>query len=110
MKIENFFFNAEIEGKEVAPGVFRKVLAYHNNLMVCELEFQKGAIGTLHQHPHEQITYIISGKFEFEVNGVKKILVAGDSTFKEPNVIHGAVCLEQGKLIDIFTPMREDFI
>ena len=72
--------------------------------------FKKGAVGNLHQHFHEQCTYIISGKFEFNINGVKKILGAGDSTYKEPNVIHGAVCLEEGSLIDIFTPERKDFL
>ena len=78
--------------------------------MVCELHFQKGAVGNLHSHPHEQCTYIISGKFEFNINGVKKILGPGDSTYKEPGVVHGAVCLEEGMLIDIFTPAREDFL
>ncbi len=108
--MKNYFINSEIEGKEVDPGVFRIVLAYNNNLMVCELHFQKGAVGSLHSHPHEQCTYIISGKFEFNINGVKKVLGAGDSTYKEPGVVHGAVCLEEGKLIDIFTPAREDFL
>ena len=110
MDLQNYFINSEIEGKEVDPGVFRKVLAHNDNLMICELEFQAGAIGKLHSHPHEQITYIISGKFEFEINGVKKILVAGDTTYKQPNVVHGAVCLEHGKLVDIFTPERKDFL
>lgn len=108
--MKNYFINSEIEGKEVDPGVFRKVLAYNDNLMVCELHFQKGAVGSLHSHPHEQCTYIISGKFEFNINGVKKVLGVGDSTYKEPGVVHGAVCLEEGKLIDIFTPAREDFL
>ncbi len=109
-KVQNYFVNAEIEGKEVDPGVFRKVLAHSENLMVCELHFQKGAVGSLHSHPHEQCTYIISGKFEFNINGVKKVLSAGDTTYKEPNVVHGAVCLEEGSLIDIFTPERKDFL
>ncbi len=108
--MQNYFINSEIKGKEVDPGVFRKVLAHSKNLMVCELHFQKGAVGNLHSHPHEQCTYIISGKFEFNINGVKKILGPGDSTYKEPGVVHGAVCLEEGMLIDIFTPAREDFL
>ncbi len=108
--MQNYFFNKDIEAKEVDPGVTRKVLAHNENLMVCELHFKKGAVGNLHQHFHEQCTYIISGKFEFNINGVKKILGAGDSTYKEPNVIHGAVCLEEGSLIDIFTPERKDFL
>lgn len=108
--MKNYFMNADVEAKEVDKGVRRKVLAHSDNLMVCELHFEKGAVGTLHQHPHEQCTYIISGKFEFNINSVKKVLQAGDTTYKEPGVVHGAVCLEEGSLIDIFTPERKDFL
>ena len=47
---------------------------------------------------------------EVEINGGKKILKAGDAFYIPPNVLHGAVCMEPGVLIDIFSPMREDFI
>jgi quercetin dioxygenase-like cupin family protein len=110
MEIQNYFLNKDIEAKEVGEGVTRKVLAHDKNLMVCELHFKKGSIGALHSHPHEQCTYIISGKFEFEIGGKKVVLGSGDSTFKQSNIIHGAVCLEEGSLIDIFTPQREDFL
>ena len=110
MADRNFFIASEIEGKEVSPGVFRKVLAHSDNLMVCELHFKKGAVGALHSHSNEQCSYIISGKFEFEIGGRKKVLSAGDSTYKEPGVIHGAVCLEEGTVIDVFTPERKDFL
>lgn len=107
---KNYFINSEIEGREVDKGIFRKVLSYSDNLMVCLLHFEKGAVGTLHSHPHEQCTYIISGKYEFNIGGKKRILSAGDSTYKEPGIIHGAICLEEGSLIDIFTPARQDFL
>lgn len=110
MDIKNFFKNAEIEGKEVSPGVFRKVLAHNEKLMVCELHFKKGAVGALHEHPHEQCSYIISGKFEMEIGGKKVVLGPGDSTYKQPGIVHGGVCLEEGSLLDIFTPQREDFL
>lgn len=110
MDIQHYFLNKDIELKDLGDGIKRKVLAYHDNLMVVEVYFEEGAIGVLHSHPHEQITYIIDGEFEFNVNGEKKLLVAGDSTFKEPNIVHGAVCKKAGKLIDIFTPQRDDFL
>lgn len=109
-KIKHYFIGSEIEAKPCDPGVTRKILAHSDNLMICELHFQKGAIGKLHEHFHEQCTYIISGKFEFNIGGEKKIISAGDSTYKEPHVIHGAECLEEGVLIDIFTPERKDFL
>ena len=110
MEIQNYFFSRELEELEVADGLKRKVVAYHDNLMMVEIHFKKGTVAAMHSHPHEQITYIISGKFEFTVGGKKAILVAGDSTFKQPNIMHGAVCLEDGVLIDAFTPARKDFL
>ena len=50
------------------------------------------------------------GKFEFEIDGVKKIVEAGDGVYIEPNLLHSAVCLKQGMLIDTFSPVREDFL
>lgn len=110
MDIQHYFMNDEIELIDLGEGIQRKVLAYHDNLMVVEVSFEKGAVGALHAHPHEQITYILEGAFEFNIGGEKKVVRAGDTTFKEPDIEHGAVCLEKGKLLDIFTPMRKDFV
>lgn len=109
-EIKNFFINAQIESKQADVGITRKILAHNKNLMVCELHFQKGAIGKLHEHFHEQCSYIISGKFEMEIGGKKVVLGPGDSTYKQPGILHGGICLEEGTLLDIFTPEREDFL
>lgn len=91
-------------------GVVRRILAYNGELMTVENTFEKGAVGKAHYHPHTQITYIISGKFEFTIDGETRIVTAGDTLLKEDGVVHGCVCLEAGKLLDIFNPMREDFL
>ena len=70
----------------------------------------KGAVGALHHHPHTQITYVVSGAFEFTVDGVTRTVHKGDTILKEDGVEHGCVCTEAGILLDIFTPMREDFV
>ena len=85
-------------------------MAYDDKLMVVKMEFEKGGVGMLHQHYHSQITHVESGSFEVQISGKKKILAAGDAFYISPNTIHGAVCLEAGVLIDVFSPMREDFI
>ena len=103
-------YRDEIDTENCAPGVCRKVLAYTDELMCVENQFKKGAVGKLHHHPHTQITYVVSGQFEFEINGIKKIVKAGDSMLKRNLVEHGCICLEEGILLDIFSPMREDFI
>lgn len=110
--IKNFFFTDKDAKVTIMPNkIIRKVLAYHDNLMVVENEFpEDGIVADLHSHPHEQITYIVSGEFEFTIGDKKQIVKAGDSMYKEPNVIHGAVCIKAGVLIDFFTPHREDYV
>lgn len=93
----------------VGPGNERKVLAADGSLMAVEFSFKKGAVGALHSHPHEQIGYIVKGSFEFEMDGRKELLQAGDSYYVKPNVIHGVVALEDAIIFDVFTPQREDF-
>ena len=103
-------YNQEIDMEECGPGVQRKILAYTDELMCVENHFEKGGVGALHSHPHTQITYVVSGKFEFSIDGVKRTVCAGDTMLKTNAVIHGCVCLEEGILLDIFTPMRGDFV
>lgn len=78
--------------------------------MMVKVKFEKGAIGSLHQHPHTQSSYVASGAFEITINGDKQRLETGDTFLVNPDLIHGAVCLEAGILLDVFTPLREDFI
>jgi quercetin dioxygenase-like cupin family protein len=104
-----------IEGRDVAwetvgHGVRRKIMAYDERLMLVRVEFEKDAVGALHSHYHTQITQVESGSFEVEISGEKKVLTAGDAFYVPPNAIHGVVCLEPGVLVDMFSPMREDFV
>ena len=106
-----FVENKSIPVTDLGGGVIRKVLAYSKNLMTVELRFEKGAVGAPHSHPHEQIGYIISGKLVYQEEGQEnKILETGDTYYVSPDVIHGVQILEDTKLLDIFTPMREDFV
>ena len=79
-------------------------------MMAVEVNFTEGAVGPMHSHPHEQLTYVLSGRFSFTIDGVTKEVSAGDTLYKKPNVVHGCVCLEAGTLLDTFTPQREDFL
>ena len=105
-----FTENDIVKWTNVAPGVQRAILAYDESVMLVKVKFEKGAIGVLHQHPHVQISYVESGQFEVEVGGVKKILNQGETFFVPSNVWHGVICLEEGVLMDTFSPMRKDFI
>lgn len=105
-----FVLSKDVPLQDLGAGIQRKVLAYSDNIMTVEVHFEKGAIGTMHSHPHEQLTYVLSGEFEFTIGDEVKIVKAGDTMYKTPNVMHGCVCLEAGVLLDNFTPMRKDFI
>lgn len=107
---ERWVFHENVTPQPAGEGVERRVLAYSKDLMCVENRFAKGARGALHHHPHTQITYVVSGAFEFEIEGEKKIVRAGDTMLKRDSVEHGCVCLEEGVLLDIFNPMREDFV
>ena len=103
--------NSDREYKDLGGGVFRKVLAYSDRIMNVELKFEKGATGAMHSHPHEQIGYIIEGSLVFKEEGKEDVVLsAGDTYIVAPDVMHGIECLTGVKLLDIFTPMREDFI
>ena len=110
MQDERWVFHKDAKAGDQGNGVARRVLAYSRDLMCVENTFEKGAVGDLHHHPHTQITYVVSGEFEFEIDGVKKVVRAGDTMLKTNDVIHGCTCLEAGILLDIFNPMREDFV
>ncbi|WP_229236200.1 cupin domain-containing protein [Emticicia sp. TH156] len=88
----------------------RKIMSYSKDLMLVKVAFEKGGVGATHKHPHLQMSYIAGGVFEITINGESKILKEGDVYFVPSEVLHGAICLEDGVLVDVFNPMREDFI
>ena len=106
----NWVFGKDVKGTEASPGVERRVLAYCDELMCVENVFQKGSIGAMHHHPHTQITYVASGRFRFTIGDQTHEVVAGDPLLKQNGIPHGCECIEDGILVDFFTPMREDFV
>lgn len=107
---EKYILTDKMEWEKLGGGVSRKFLGYDNQIMMVLVKFDEGALGSPHQHFHTQATYCVAGKFEFEIDGVKQIVKAGDGVYIEPNLLHSAVCLEEGMLIDTFSPVREDFL
>lgn len=105
-----FIYESETPWQTVGDGVERQIMGYDGNLMMVKVRFRKGAVGSLHHHIHSQATYVAKGAFEFTINGEKRIVREGDALFKTPDIIHGCVCIENGILIDTFSPMREDFV
>ena len=109
-KNQRWVFHDDTLAQSGGQGVTRRVLAYTDCLMCVENTFQTGAVGPLHSHPHTQITYVVSGVFSFTIEGQTRIVRAGDTMLKTDGIVHGCVCEEAGILLDIFSPMREDFV
>lgn len=78
--------------------------------MMVLVKFEKGAVGFPHQHFNTQSTYCMGGQFEFTIGDEKKVINAGDGVYIPPCVIHVTLCLQEGILLDVFNPVREDFL
>ena len=100
----------EIPWEIIDSKIKRKIMSYNADLMLVKVAFLKGGIGAIHNHPHLQISYVTDGIFEITIDEEMKTLKSGDVYFVPSNVLHGAVCLKKGMLIDVFNPMREDFV
>ncbi|MDQ6904153.1 MAG: cupin domain-containing protein [Bacteroidota bacterium] len=107
---KEFIKNDSVKWEVMAEGIRRKVMAYAEQIMLVRVEFESGGIGSVHKHSQIQVTNVESGVFEIEISGEKKILKPGDAFYIPSNSLHGAVCIEAGVLVDVFSPMREDFI
>ncbi len=105
-----FIKDEKVEWEEVGNGVRRKIMAYDDLIMLVKAEFQEGSIGPIHDHHHSQVTYVESGAFEVTIGKEKKVLKTNDAFYIPPHTPHGAVCLEEGVLLDVFSPIREDFM
>lgn len=107
---ELFVKGDEIPMAVVCEGMKRKILGYNEDIMLVRVFFEAGAVGEKHRHPHRQVSFVERGRFEVEIGGRKEVLVAGDSFVIPADMEHGAVCLEDGVLIDVFAPARHDFL
>jgi len=109
-KGKEFIVDADIPWQDLGGGLKRKIMSYDETMMMVKIVFEKGGIGKPHKHVHTQMSYVDSGVFEVTIADKKQILKKGDGYYIPSNVMHGAVCIEPGVLIDMFTPMREDFV
>jgi quercetin dioxygenase-like cupin family protein len=108
---KHFVFHKNALVQHPDEGTVRRIMAYSDQLMVCELALAKGAPTGLHSHPHDQITYVVKGALEFSVGGEAALVHAGDTVYMPGNVEHGLLrVLEDSVIIDTFSPKREDFL
>ena len=99
-----------IPAERIADGIDRQMVV-GQNIMVCRLRFDPFVVTPAHRHPHEQMTLVVQGKVRFTLDTDERIVSAGDILHFPSNHWHGATMLdEEVVLIDIFSPIREDFL
>jgi quercetin dioxygenase-like cupin family protein len=105
-------FAEKDEGKwtTTSDGNRRRVVLHTPELMMVEFAFEKGGTGAHHSHPHVQSSYVAEGAFEVTIDGNVEIVRQGGAFIVPSNLVHGVKALEKGRLVDTFTPKRDDFL
>jgi len=101
---------AKVPVEQVEQGIERQMII-GENLMICRLRFAPHVVTPAHDHPHEQMTIVEQGRVLFTIGNQERIAQAGDVLHFPPGAWHGATMLEEEViLVDIFSPVREDFL
>ena len=100
---------ASLPVKEIFSGTVRGHYAHLERLTVGEVELHAHITVPMHQHAHEQMTYVLAGRFEFTVGTETTILEPGMAALIPPNTLHGGTTLTACRVLDVFAPVREDY-
>lgn len=101
---------SNIPVEQMADGIERQMFV-GDRMMICRFRFKPFLVTPEHDHPHEQMTIVERGKVRFFIEGKEQIATAGDMLHFPSHCWHGATMMdEEVVLIDIFSPLREDFL
>ena len=104
------------EKKDAAPfqtvldGIDKKTLVHGDKTLMTLFRLKAGCVLPDHSHPHEQTGYLVSGRLELIIDGRRHDTCAGDSWCIPSDVSHGARCLEDALAVEVFSPVREDYL
>ena len=108
--MQTFVSGSEASFTELGGGTRRRILAHNGEMMAVEVSFDTGAVGSDHSHPHTQISYVLSGEFTYHIGDETHTMKPGDSIVVPGGSDHGCACVAAGALLDVFAPMREEFL
>ena len=104
-----YFRTDDLPPTEMLPGVTRRA-AYLDDLMITIVDLEPQSVVPEHHHPHQQISWIVSGSMEFDLDGDRKVLSAGDGVLIPPDTPHAAVVLDEPcRALDAWNPVRDDY-
>lgn len=96
--------------RESLPGIQQKTLVHGQKTLTVEFRLQKGAVLPMHKHPHEQTGYLVLGRLGLTIGGETRPQEPGDSWCVPGNTEHGATALEDSVAVEVFSPVREDYL
>jgi quercetin dioxygenase-like cupin family protein len=105
-----FGVNAQAEAVELSPGLVRRSLVWGERMHFVEFRVPKGSGVPRHRHHHEQVGYVVSGRFAFTVGDETRELGPGDAYFIPGGVEHESRALEDAVVVDVFSPLREEYL
>jgi len=95
---------------DAAPGIRRRTFPPGESLMSMLIELKAGSSGAEHAHPHEQLTFVVSGSVALTLEGRRHVLNAHEQLYVPGGVRHAVEALEDTLLLEAFTPLREDLL
>jgi quercetin dioxygenase-like cupin family protein len=99
----------EIVEKEIVPGYHARFV-HSENVTLAYWNIEEGKVLPKHAHPHEQVLNLIEGRFEVTIEDESKVLEAGSVVVIPSNVMHSGKSLTSCRIIDVFYPIRADYI
>ena len=94
----------------LCPGIKRRTIAHGEKMYQMLAQLDAGSQMPPHQHPHEQIAHVLSGRMRLIVDGTPHELTAGQAFYLAGNVPHGVETIEETMVLDTFSPPREDLL
>lgn len=105
------FYKADADGyKEVLPGIRLKTLVHGEKTLFAEFRMEAGSKLPMHSHPHEQTGFLVTGRVRLTIGENTHDVSPGDSWCIPGNTEHSAEILEQSHAIEVFSPVREDYL
>lgn len=91
-------------------GIAQKTLVYGEKTLMAEFVLKKGSTLPHHDHPHEQTGYLVKGHIRLSIGTKKHDVMPGDSWCIPSGVEHGAEIIEDAIALEVFSPVRKDYL
>ncbi|MCX5647035.1 MAG: cupin domain-containing protein [Phycisphaerae bacterium] len=96
--------------KTPLPGIRMKTVCYGERTLMTEFVLERASTLPVHSHPYEQTGYLVKGHIRLRIGDQEQDVRPGDGWCIPSGVEHGAKILEDSVAIEVFSPVREDYL